>query len=61
MEPHDSEKPGFSVPIRAQIGKSGKSKEKRAPAGSSLSIVKSSDERVTEVLVRKTKELEKIL
>ena len=45
MEPHDSEKPGFSVPIRAQIGKSGKSKEKRAPAGSSLSIVKSSDER----------------
>ena len=45
MKSPDSEKPGFSVPIRAQIGKSGKSKARHASSESHLSIVKSSDER----------------
>ena len=45
MEPPDSGKPGYSIPIRAQIGKSGRSKAKHTSSEGHLSIVKSSDER----------------
>ena len=45
MQPLDSEKPVFPVPIRTQVGKSGRKKANRASSDSPLSIVKSSDER----------------
>ena len=53
MEPTDSEKPGFSVPIRKRTGKSGKGKRKAKGSGKgkhgssegARSIIKSSDER----------------